>query len=430
MREDAYKKYMLGVLMAVLAFNYVDRQALGLVLQDIKADLHLSDTQLGLLSGIAFALFYSVMGIPIARWADRGNRVTIIAVTTGLWSAAVALCGAAGSFAQLLLIRMTVAVGEAGCIPPAHSLIADHFDRTERPRAVARYLLGPSLSVLIGYFLAGWFNQLYGWRMTFVALGVPGIFLAVLARLTLREPRVAIAPPPTAGTAPTESSEPHPRVLEVCAVLWKNATFRQMLMCFSIVSFFSYGLAQWKPAFFIRSFGLDTGAVGTWFAATYASGGLLGSFLGGELATRFAAHNESRQLKAMALVYCGLAVVSAFMFLAAKPVTAFVLMTFTVICVTAVNGPWFATIQTLVPQRMRAMSIAILYLFGNLIGMGLGPLAVGILSDAYRPWAGDDSLRYALLTLCPGYFWGAWYFWRGSVTVGRDLQTLSPERAR
>src|SRR5688572_19698438 len=153
---------MLVVLLVILASNYADRMALGLVMQDIKIELALSDVELGVLSGIAFAFFYSVMGIPIARWADRGNRVTIIALTTALWSAAVALCGLAGNFVQLLLIRIGVAVGEAGCIPPAHSLIADYFTRAERPRAVAIYMLGGSLSVVVGFFVAGWLNELYG----------------------------------------------------------------------------------------------------------------------------------------------------------------------------------------------------------------------------------------------------------------------------
>src|SRR5688500_10553590 len=169
MTESRYKQYLLAVLLVVLASNYMDRLALGLLLQDIKVDLALSDTQLGFLSGIAFALFYSVMGLPIARWADRGNRVAIITFTTVLWSAAVALCGVAGNFVQLLLIRMVVAVGEAGCIPPAHSLIADYFTRAERPRAVAIYMLGGQLSV-VGYFAAGWLNELYGWRVTFMLL--------------------------------------------------------------------------------------------------------------------------------------------------------------------------------------------------------------------------------------------------------------------
>src|SRR5687768_16882052 len=184
-----YKVYLLVLLLVICAFNYIDRLALGLVLQDIKVDLSLTDTQLGLLSGIAFALFYSIMGIPIARWADRGNRVAIITFTTALWSAAVALCGVASNFVQLLLIRIGVAVGEAGCTPPAHSLIADYFTRAERPRAVAIYMLGGQLSV-VGYLWAGWLNELYGWRVTFMLLGLPGLGLAALAWLTLREPRL------------------------------------------------------------------------------------------------------------------------------------------------------------------------------------------------------------------------------------------------
>ena len=151
MRQKSYKTYLLVVLMTVLTSNFLDRIALGVVLQDIKVELHLSDTQLGFLSGIAFAAFYAVMGIPIARWADRGNRVSIITLTTALWSAAVALCGTASNFIQLMVIRVGVAVGEAGCIPTAHSLIADHFSRAERPRAMGIYTMGAPLSVVIGY---------------------------------------------------------------------------------------------------------------------------------------------------------------------------------------------------------------------------------------------------------------------------------------
>src|SRR5580704_16172504 len=173
MERGLYKKYLLGVLLVILAFNSVDGLALGLVLQDIKVDLSLTDSQLGLLSGIAFALFYSVMGIPIARWADRGNRVTIISLTAAVWSVMVALCGMAASFTQLLLIRVGVAIGEAGCIPPAHSLIADYFGRAERPKAVAIYMLAGSLTTLIGYFVAGWLSEFYGWRAMFILLGLP-----------------------------------------------------------------------------------------------------------------------------------------------------------------------------------------------------------------------------------------------------------------
>lgn len=235
--SSAYRKYLLTVLMVILAFNFVDRMALGLLLQDIKIELDLSDTQLGFLSGIAFAFFYSIMGIPIARWADRGNRVAIIALTTALWSVGVALCGVAGSFAQLLLVRIGVAVGEAGCIPPAHSLIADYFSRTERPRAVARYMLGAPLSLLMGLFLAGWINEFYGWRATFMLLGLPGLVLVPLAWLTLREPRHE-AERARAALADARSSSVQPSFKEAFVTLWRNRTFRYLLLCWSLASFF------------------------------------------------------------------------------------------------------------------------------------------------------------------------------------------------
>lgn len=419
---SAYKNYLLGLLLVILAFNYVDRLALGLLLQDIKIDLDLTDTQLGFLTGIAFALFYSVMGIPMARWADRGNRVTVITLTTALWSTAVALCGAAGSFVQLLLIRIGVAVGEAGCVPPAHSLIADTFTRTERPRAVARYMLGMPLSFVIGYFPAGWFNELYGWRVTFMLLGLPGIALAALARCTLRDPRQQSALAQT--NADSAAAVPQPKLAEVLATLWANITFRHLLLSLAISQFFGAGILQWKPAFFIRTYGLETGDLGAWFAVIYGIGGVLGTYLGGELASRYAVGNERLQLAVIAIAYCAFAVLSAGMYLAPTPYIAFALMAFATVGFYATIGPLFATVQSLVRERMRAMSIALIYLFSNLIGLGFGPLAAGALSDAFLPYVGNESLRYALLVLCPGYVWAAWHLFRASRTVADDLDLV------
>jgi MFS family permease len=432
MKESAYKNYLLTVLLAVYAFNAVDRLALGLVLQNIKADLVLSDTQLGFLTGIAFALFYSTMGIPIARWADRGDRITIIMVTTALWSVMVALCGAAGSFVQLLLIRIGVAVGEAGCLPPAHSLIADHFTRAERPRAAAIYMMGSSLGVALGYFVAGWLNEFYGWRATFLNLGWPGLALAALAWYTLKEPRRAT--PAVEGRAeaadrrgearadPPAHCATEPSLQEVYRTLWASTTFRHLLFCFSVISFFGYGIGQWQAAFFIRSFGLKTGELGTWFALIYGVGGLAGTYLGGEMAARYAANNERLQLRVMAVAFGVFGLVSSLIYISSNRYWAFGIMALAVIGVSGVVGPLFATIQSLVPDRMRALSIATIYLFANLIGMGLGPLATGALSDLIRPWAGDESLRYSLLALCPGYWWGAWHLSRSASTVTQELQ--------
>ena len=424
-----YKNYLLTVLLVILASNFVDRVALGVLLQDIKVDLDLSDTQLGFLTGIAFALFYSVMGIPIARWADRGNRVAIITVTTVLWSAAVALCGMAGSFWQLLLIRIGVAVGEAGCTPPAHSLIADYFTRAERPRAMARYMLGYPLSAVVGYFLAGWLNELYGWRVTFMLLGLPGLGLAALAWFTLKEPRRGKPTIETANPLPSfEAANAHPSLKEVCVTLWANTSFRHLLLGYSVMCFFGNGITQWKPAFFIRSYGMETGEVGTWFAVIYGVSGLLGMYCGGALASRRAAHNEPLQLKAMAVAYAFFGVISAGIYLSPNQYLAFGLLGLSLVGVYTTYGPLFATIQTLVQGRMRAMSIALVYLFANLIGMGLGPLAAGVLSDAFQPWAAEQSLRYTLLVLCPGYLWAGWHLWRASATVARDLENVPVDR--
>jgi MFS family permease len=440
MQEDSlYKRYLLTVLLVILTFNYVDRLVLGLVLQDIKVDFHLSDTQLGLLTGITFAVFYSVMGIPIARWADRGNRVTIIALAVAVWSLMVALCGRVGSFAQLLLVRIGVGVGEAGCIPPAHSLIADNFTRSERPRAFGIYMLGGALSPLVGYFWGGWLNELYGWRVTFTLLGLPGLVLVPLAWLTLKEPRAApmatqrrsatlantalantaLANTTLAGASPNAEQA---GLKEVCVTLWSNTTFRHLMFSLSVGAFFSAGILQWQPAFFVRSYGMRTGELGTWFALIYGTAGLLGTYWGGALASRYAAHNERAQLRAIAVADCGFAVLAASIYLAPDRHLAFALMGVASLGGATVNGPLFAAIQTLVPQNMRAVSIALVLLCTNLVGLGLGPLAAGALSDLFRPWVGEESLRYALLALCPGYLWAGWHLWRASRSVLRDLE--------
>jgi predicted MFS family arabinose efflux permease len=422
MRETTYKNYLLALLMAILASNFLDRLALGVVLQDIKLELAVSDTQLGLLGGLAFAAFYALMGIPIARWADRGNRVTIITLTTALWSIAVALCGVAGSFAQLLLIRVAVAVGEAGCIPTAHSLTADSFTRSERPRAVGIYTMGAPLSVIIGFFAAGWLNQLYGWRATFVILGLPGVLLAALAWFTLREPRRLTSRPPR--------QDAELRISEVATTLWGNMTFRHMLLCMVVSQFFMYGVVQWLPAFFVRTYGLQTGELGTWFALTAGVGGLLGNYLGGTLATRIAAGNERMQLRGTAVAWGLHGALSAAMYLMPNQYLAFTCLAVNTLMLAATNGPFLATMQTLVPPRMRATSVALVYLFTNLIGMGLGPVAVGALSDALRPLVGEESLRYALLTLTPGFAWCMWQMWHASKTVTRDVAAREEEGER
>ncbi len=419
----AYKNYLLAILTGMLAFNYMDRFALGLVLQNIKTDLHLSDTQLGLLSGIAFALFYSVLGVPLARWADRGNRVTIISLSIGLWSVAVAVCGAARSFLQLMLIRVVVGVGESGCVPASLSLISGFFTRDERPRAVSIYMQGVSASVLFGYFAAGWLNQLFGWRIMFVVIGLPGLALATLGVWTIKE-----APERKAELA--MAKRPCESFMEVCSFLLRRPTFRHMLYCCAVNWFFIYGIMQWTPAFFVRSFSMKTGELGTWLAAIYGISFIAGFHLGGEWVTRFALRNESRQLRAMAIVTYIAGVLSALTYLPATSPNYYLALAWlglSTLTGSAVSGPQFAVIESLMPARMQSVAVALIYLVGNLVGLGLGPWVTGALSDALRPWLGEESLRYALLLLSPICVWSGWHFWAAAKTVTEDLeQTHTP----
>jgi MFS family permease len=416
--SNAYRTYLVILLATVSAFNYVDRLALGIVLESVKADLGLSDTQLGLLGGLAFALFYSLMGVPIARWADRGNRVRIIGLTTALWSGAVALCGAAGSFAQLLLIRVGVAVGEAGCQPPAMSLLADYFSRSERPRANAIYALGGPIGCLIGFFVAGLLNELVGWRLTFAIMGLPGLLLALIVVTTLNEPRQAVR---TAAplTVPTR--------MDVVRVLGASRSFIALVLTLTLLYFFMYGLLQWLPTFFVRSYKLSFSEVGLWFSLCFGFGGIAGLYAGGRYCMRFAANQERKQLRFMAVAILFAGLTSGAIYLTRDHRAGFAFLALHVVALNCANAPLLSTIQTIVPGRMRATAFALIFLFANLVGMGLGPLAVGALSDMLSPSLGAESLRMALLIFAPGYLIAAWQAWSASRTVTAEVDSLAIE---
>jgi MFS family permease len=267
----------------------------------------------------------------------------------------------------------------------------------------------------------------------FALLGLPGLALASLAWLTIKEPRLdkSLASPQTQNRLRVSEKEfsheagetqaPQPTFREVCRVLWANVTFRRLLLCLAVLFFFAYGILQWQPTFFIRSYGLTSAQLGAWLAAIYGGGGLLGQYLGGELASRYAARQESRQLRAVAVTIVSCGVLSTAVYLSNNAHLAFALLGVLAIAQAAINGPLYATLQALVPERMRAVSIALVLLFANLIGMGFGPLATGALSDLLSPWAAEESLRYALLILSPGYLLVGWLAWRASRTVADDL---------
>ncbi|MGX4675965.1 spinster family MFS transporter [SAR92 clade bacterium H246] len=412
MNQLEYKHYLLSVLVLVGAISMFDRFVFALALEPIKQDLGLSDTQLGLMTGIAFAAFYAIAGVPIARWADRGNRVTISALSVGLLGIMVSCCGMAANFFQLLIARAGIAIGEAGTIPPAQSLLADYFDRAERPRAMGIYFIYYTISMVIGYLIGGWMIESYGWRTTFIVLGIPGVLVALLVRLTLKEPRLK---------QPVVLSTEMPGLRSTIVLLWQQNSFRKLFIVFCLSYFFFMGVSQWLATFFIRSHGMSSTELGVWFALIWGLAGLAGNYLGGDFASRYAVHKEKLQMRVIAVVFVFNMVASAMLYLASDRYLALGFMAVTAFLLTFGNGPIFAAIQSLVHERVRSLAIALMFMFGNLIGFGLGPLALGMVSDALQPQFGDDSLRYALLIFAPGGLLVAYLYWLVSNHIEEDL---------
>jgi predicted MFS family arabinose efflux permease len=391
-----------------------------LFLQPIKEDLRLSDTQLGLLTGIAFGLFYATFGVPLARWADRGNRVTLTAVAIGLWGVTVMLCLFVTNYAQLVLCRVFAAVGESGCKPPTYSLLGDYFPETAaRTRAMSIYIAGSPLSNLLSFFLGGWLNELYGWRMTFFLLGIPGLILALLVKTTIAEPRarqlrVGMGPAP-------------PPLKAVLSTLWRRRSLRHLSMALILYYTMGLGLGPWYAAFMMRSHGMGTGQLGVWLGLIFSIAGVAGVLVGGYVTGRWFAANESGQMRLSAAMVAALVpCYIAFLTLPGSRQALFALIPLMLIF-SIFLGPTYVLMQRLVADPMRATVMAVVMLLANLIGFGIGPQVVGMLSDFMTPIVGNDGLRYAMLSMSFVALWSAYHFWCVARTVAGDLATVAAE---
>jgi len=410
-----YKRYVLGTLTLVFTLNFVDRGLIGLLLQPIKEDLHLSDTRLGFLTGIAFGLFYATLGLPMARWADRGNRATLTSMAIGLWGVMVMSCVIVTNFVQLVLARVAASVGEAGCMPPTYSLVGDYFPGSgERARAMAVYWLASPLSVLVSFIVGGRLNQLYGWRMTFFMMGIPGLLLAALVKLTIAEPRKR------ASTAQA-SQQRLPRMVDVLRTLWRQRACRHLSIALILLCTMGLGLGPWYAAFMIRSHGMDTTELGIWLGLILGVGGLLGTLAGGYAAGRWFAQDERGQMRLTAVMIAALMPCFVLFLLLPRKEHALIALVPLMVIFNFFFGPTFALMQRLVPDEIRATTLAVVMLLANLIGMGVGPQVVGILSDLLMPIVGSDSLRYAMLTMSLVALWSAYHFWNVGRTVRGDL---------
>jgi MFS family permease len=400
---------------AVYTLNLIDRGVMMLLLQPIKEDLQLSDSQLGLVTGIAFGVFYATLGLPIARWADRGNRVTITSLAIGIWGLTAMAALAVTSFLHLLLIRITAAVGEAGCKPPTYSMLGDYFPApAERSRAVAIYFAGGPLSALVSFMIGGLLNELYGWRMTFLLMGIPGLLLAVLVKLTLIEPRIAAQRAEAAQT-------PMPPLREVLAMLWHRPTCRHLTIALILLFTMGMGLGPWKASFMIRSHGMSTGELGIWLGLINGLGGMAGVLLGGYVAARWFVNKEGKQMIMSALTIGAMAPFFIGFLTLQDPHHALIALIPYHVALGVFMGPTYALLQRLVPDQMRATTLSAVMLLANLIGMGVGPQLVGVLSDLFAPTAGQDALRYAMLCMSFISIWSGYHFWKVSRTVRDDL---------
>lgn len=388
---DPYTRYVMAVLFAVYVMGYIDRQLASVLLEDMKADLGASDTQMGLLTGVAFAIVYATLGVPVARWADRGSRRSIIAAGLAVWSVATALTGAGRSYLEVLLARFGVGAGESAAGPPGHALISDYFPLQQRGRALALYSAGGSIGMMLGLWMGGILGDLYGWRAAFIIAGVPGVLLAVLVRLTVREPRRGRFD----GQAPPAQQEP---VAVVLATLWKIRSFRWMTLAATLHVFAGFGASTWNPAFLQRLHGMTMGESGFWLGPVSTIGSFSGGLFWG-FAVDAWGKRDLRWYMWLPTAATMVAMPFAYAFILWPDTNAVWFLPFAAFFGNCYAGATFAMVQGLVKPHMRAMAAAGVLFVMNLGGLGLGPTIIGFMNDWLTPRFGIEAIRVSLLII-------------------------------
>jgi len=416
--SKAYLRYALGLFLLVYIVNFIDRQIFSILIEPIKAEIELSDTQLGLLGGIAFALFYTFAGIPIARWADVGTRKNIVALAVLIWSAMTMFTSTAKSFGGLLIARIGVGVGEAGCSPPIHSMISDYFPESKRATALATYALGIPIGGAIGTLAGGWIGEYFGWRNAFLVVGLPGIFLAAVVFFTIREPKRGLQ----VASVKVESVAESYTLKETIRFMWSLKSFRNLSFAGALHAFVGYGVGLFLPSFFMRIHGYGLAETSTYLFLIGLTG-IIGTYLGGYLGDRFG-QNDKRWYMFIPGAATLISVPFAALFYSTgDPVLALFLAIPGAILGPMYLGPTFGMTQTLVPPAMRATASALMLFILNLIGLGLGPVAAGVLSDLLKPEYGVESIRYSLFILAVGgNLWSALHYYFASKTLREDLK--------
>ncbi len=417
--SDKYKAYVLLILTGVYAFNFIDRQILIILQESVKADLGLSDTQLGLMTGLAFAFFYVTLGIPVARLADKTNRRNVIAVSLALWSLMTALSGMVLNFTQMLLARVGVGIGEAGGSPPAHSMISDYFPPEKRATALSIYSTGIYIGIFFGFFAGGWLDENLGWRKAFLVVGLPGFLYALLLLFTVKEPPRGLSDN-VDNKVPSKAS-----LIKTLKFLASKKTFVLLALAGGFHNFGMYGIGNFFAPFLSRIHDMTSSEIGTWLGLAMGGGGIIGTFLGGWLADRLGKRDLRWYLWiAVVSLIINLPILGLILFSPDK-VIVLTFFFFSVLFSSLYLGPSLAVTQNLADSESRALASAILFFVFNLIGLGLGPLCIGALSDYLAPQYGDLSLRYAycIIFVTGGIAIGL-YYWASKFYK----QELAPKR--
>ena len=409
------RAYVLLMLVLVYTFNFIDRQIVGILAVPIKADLGLTDTQLGLMGGLAFALFYTGLGIPVAMLADRFSRTWIMTVALAVWSAMTAACGLAQNFAQLFMARLGVGVGEAGGVAPAYSLIADYFPPHQRARALSIYSFGIPIGSALGIVFGGLIASKIDWRFAFFAVGLAGIALAPIFRLTVREP-------PRGRYDPVHVKRLPPGLRELLRALATKPSFWLVSLGAACSSMMGYGLFFWLPSFFVRSYGLTLLQASLYFGAIVLVGGLAGIWAGGWLGDKLGRVQRTRYLQVPAVAFCATVPFYVIALFSPNLVLIFAVLLVPIAMGLVWLGPVIAVIQHLVRPDMRATASAVFLFINNLIGLGLGTWAIGALSDALTQQFGSESLRYSILAGTVFYLLAAALFWLAARWLERDWE--------
>ena len=419
--SDSARRYSLAVLVIVYTFNFIDRQILAILLPAIKAEFLVDDWVLGFLVGTSFAVFYATLGMPIALLADRWNRRNVVAAALAIWSVMTALSGIAANVGQLALARIGVGIGEAGCSPPAHSMISDYYPPEKRATAMGIFTVGISAGIMIAYLSGGWIAENLGWRQALLIVGLPGLVLALIVRFTVTEPVRGLS-------EGREDSDARYGIIAVGRFLYGRKSFVHMSLGAALSSFSAYAVLSFFPSFLMRSHGMNLQEIGLYLGLIIGVSSAIGFVGGGYLADRLGSINRKYALWAVAgSALTGWLFVIP-MYLLDKPTWVLVIFFVASIPTNVYLATTFAQTQGLVRLRMRAAAPAILLFVINIIGLGLGPQFAGILSDLLQTAFGTDSMRYSLMAI--GVVMGPWvafHYYVAGTHINRDLDRVGQD---